>query len=211
MKKSNLPIAGLIIVISLLLISTGVAYGLWSKTLDLNGTVNTGSINVHWDGCYCADNGIDPFPNPWPYPYPKPDPKDVGETICEVDSQDPTLMHMTVNNGYPSYFTDCEYHFENLGSLPVKIIGYKTYPNNFTLASANGAEDGELWVKYYDGVGSVMDPCPDDDNCEQSGSVMLHVEQPAQMNSTYTFDVKICLAQWNEPATFNQCLAAAQP
>lgn len=190
------------------LLLTGVAYGLWSETLLIDGVVHTGQVYGKWTSCICNDDGLDPLPNPWPYSYPIPTRKDVGKTTCTIDAADPRILRLTIENGYPSYWGNCEVHFANTGTVPVVIRGYKVQPRNFTLATANGAENGEIWVRYWDGVGTQMEPCPHD-SCEQASSLQFHVEQPAKENFTYEFDVFVCIAQWNEFASLDECLAAA--
>ncbi len=191
-----------------LLLAIGTVYGLWSETLLIDGVVQTGEVYGEWTSCICYDDGLDPLPTPWPYNYPIPVRKDVGRTTCTIDQKDPRILHLTIENGYPSYWGNCEVHFANTGSVPVIIRGYQVAAKNFKLATANGAEDGEIWVKYWDGVGAQMEPCPDD-SCVQASSIQFHVEQPAQENYTYDFDVYVCLAQWNESASMDECLAAA--
>ncbi|MDT8898765.1 hypothetical protein QYE77_10850 [Thermanaerothrix sp. 4228-RoL] len=202
------PLMLLTCLLLLLLGGTGVAYALWSEVLTVEGTVYTGEVYGKWTSCICTDEGLDPFPPTWPYPYPKPQQKDVGSTACSIDAKDPRILHLTISNGYPSYWGNCEVHFANTGSVPVVIAGYKVIAKNFTPASGNGTEDGEIWVKYWDGVGTQMEPCPDD-SCEQASSLQFHVEQPAEENETYIFQVLVCLRQWNEDADLEQCLAAA--
>ncbi|MEN4011561.1 MAG: hypothetical protein AB1453_15045 [Chloroflexota bacterium] len=208
-KKSNLPLFRLLPLFVLgLLLLTGIAYGLWSETLRVEGVVHTGEVYGEWTSCICNDDGLDPLPTPWPYAYPRPIRKDVGSTTCVIDEKDPRILRLTITNGYPSYWGNCEVHFANTGSVPVIIRGYRVIPHNFTLATSNGAENGEIWVRYWDGVGAQMEPC-DHDTCEQASSLQFHVEQPAKENHTYRFSVQVCLGQWNEAATLDQCLEAA--
>lgn len=211
MRSHTLPVLLLGIGILMLLASVGVAYGLWSETLTVDGTVYTGEVYGEWTSCICNDNGLDPLPDPWPYPYPRPVRKDVGSTRCVIDQSDPRVLHLTVDNGYPSYWGNCEVHLANTGTVPVVIRGYRVVPINFTPASGNGAGDGQLWVRYVDGVGAQLEPCPPPSgyDCENASSLQFHVEQPAQENDKYEFDVLVCLGQWNESATLDECLAAA--
>lgn len=190
------------------LLLTGIVYGLWSETLLIDGIVHTGQVNGKWTSCICNDDGLDPLPNPWPYSYPIPIRKNVGNTTCTINEADPRILHLTIKNGYPSYWGNCEVHFANAGTVPVIIRGYRIIPKNFTLATGNGAGNGEIWVRYWDGVGAQMEPCPDE-TCEQASSIQFHVEQPAKENHLYEFDVVVCIAQWNEFATMDECLAAA--
>lgn len=199
-----------------LLLVTGVAYGLWSETLRVEGIVHTGEVYGEWTSCICIDSdagSLDPLPpDPWPYSYPPWVRKDVGRTTCAIDSTDPRILHLTISNGYPSYWGNCEVHFANTGTVPVVIRGYRIVAHNFTRATKNGAGNGEIWVRYWDGVGAPMEPAPCDEengSCEQAGSLQFHVEQPALENHTYRFSVLLCLGQWNETATLDECLAAA--
>jgi hypothetical protein len=193
----------MIVVLLLVLASLGVAYGLWSQTLTIGGTVHTGKVDVVWSACDCTDDGLDPVRPPGATVR-----KDVGSTTCTIDEQDPHILHLAVENGYPSYWNNCEVHIRNAGTIPVNIIGYEILPINFRPASAYGADDGEIWVRYWDGVGTQMDPCPDN-SCEQASSLQFHVEQSARENYLYEFEVQVCVAQWNEGATMDQCQAAS--
>lgn len=206
----RIPLVVLAAIMLFVLSTMGVAYALWAEALTIDGTVYTGEVYGEWTSCICNDDVLDPLPNPWPYSYPIPVRKDVGSTSCSIDQADPRIMHLTILNGYPSYWGNCEVHFANTGTVPIIIRGYRVIPDNFTLASKNGAEDGEIWVKYWDGVGAQLEPCdaPDGYDCENAASVQFHVEQPALENYEYKFDVVVCLAQWNESPSLDACLDA---
>ncbi|MCP4141175.1 MAG: hypothetical protein GY755_12985 [Chloroflexi bacterium] len=220
MKQRGIPLVMLAIGMILLAGSMGVAYSLWSETLIIDGLVVTGEVDGSWTSCICTDtpDGLDPkltdYGLPWPYSYPSTyEAKNVGKTSCSIDQDDPRIMHLTIENGYPSYWGNCEVHFANTGTVPVHITGYAIQPENFTLSSANGADDGEIWVRHLAGpsTGAQLEPCPAPDGfwCENSFSMQFHVEQPAEENYTYSFDLVACLAQWNENPTLKECLAAA--
>jgi hypothetical protein len=201
MKKPRFPVMLIALLLMLFLAILGVGYGMWSKMLTINGTVHTGEVNVEWFDCWCMDMGLDPKG-------PPDDLKDVGTTTCVIDEVDPSIIHVSVLNAYPSYYNDCKVSFMNTGTVPVVIRGWHIDPIDFTLASYNGAGDGEIWIKTIDGVNTQMDPCPAD-NCEQSGNLGFHVEQPALQDHEYHFLVSLCLSQWNEDATLEECLIAA--
>lgn len=189
------------------LLAAGIAYAMWAEEIHIEGTVNTGEVYLEWTLCSCNDSGLDPIaPYPWPYPEGF-EQKDVGSVTCTIDEEDPRILHFTVENGYPSYYLDCQVHYKNTGTVPVIVSGYAFEAYNFTIASDFGANDGEVWLKYTDGVGVQMDPW--NDTAEQAGSLEFHVEQMAAENATYTFDFVLCAAQWNEEASLAECLAAA--
>jgi hypothetical protein len=221
MKRQGIPLVMLAIGMILLAGSMGVAYSLWSETLIIDGLVVTGEVDGSWTSCICTDtpDGLDPRVNDyspyiWPYGYPDTyERKNVGRTSCVIDKEDPRIMHLTIDNGYPSYWGNCEVHFANTGTVPVHITGYAIQPENFTLSSANGADDGEIWVNHWAGpsTGAQLEPCtaPDGFWCENSFSMQFHVEQPAEESYTYNFDVIACLSQWNENPTLDECMEAA--
>jgi hypothetical protein len=201
--RHKLPIGTVVMLLMLALVTMAVGYGLWSEMLNIHGTVKTGEVDAWWTTCDCIDYGLDPNPSPNP-----PKDKDVGSTACWIDDNNPHLMHVVVSNGYPSYWNNCEVHLQNTGTVPIKIRGYKVIPKNFTMASGYGEDDGEIWVKYWDGVDTQMDLCPHP-SCEQASSLQFHVEQPALENHDYEFDVLVCVAQWNEDASMDECLEFA--
>ena len=163
----------------------GVSYAMWSKILYIDGTVDTGEVNAIWTSAFNYDQGYDPNPDGTFKD------KDVGSTtVTGVGTQ--TLV-ITVNNGYPSYFNDIQVEFTNTGTIPVKIQSINIIPDNFDLATACGANDGEIWIDFVNGIGSQLDS-----GDSAAGSFKFHVEQPAAENTQYTFTVEVLLVQWNE-------------
>jgi hypothetical protein len=205
----SLPIGALVVILVLALAVLGVGYGLWSKTLMIQGTIETGRVDARWTMANCSE--FYPWPgggNPGEF-----EGKDVGRTTATIDANDDQIVHVTIHNGYPSYAVDCELHFINDGTIPVIVRGTTIVPvsQNLTNCQLSGDQTkylrcDQLTVKLVDGIGSQIDPGPED---ESSSSLVIHVEQPAAMNTTYKFDVIECMAQWNEGATEAECLAAA--
>jgi hypothetical protein len=94
-------------------------------------------------------------------------------------------------------------------------------------------ECDQMTIKYFDNIGLQFDPGED-----QSGSLKIHVKQAAEQSDcsassidipggtpaviihsiecnpdtlvSYTFAVKVCVAQWNEEADYTQCAGSAQ-
>jgi hypothetical protein len=181
MKKFGL----LCLAIVLALGSLGVGFALWSDTLYIEGMVCTGEVDVEWTYCGCSDV----------------ESKDVGTITCEIDGSDPHILHFTVDNGYPCYEADCEVEFTNVGTVPVIIEDINIIPEDFTNASAYGANDGELYVVYVDGISLQLHPFPDEPHTSAS-SLRIHVEQMAQEDTCYHFDVEILVVQYNESIYF---------
>jgi len=177
MKKFGLLCLALVLALG----SLGVGFALWSETLYIDGVVYTGEVDAEWTFCGCFDI----------------ESKDVGTISAQIDPVDPHILHITVNNGYPCYFGDCEVEFTNVGTIPVIIQSITIIPDNFTLASANGANNGQLWIELVDGVGLQLEPYPDEPY-HTAQSFKVHVEQCAEQNATYTFSIEIVVVQYNE-------------
>ena len=199
----------LLLMLSLALM--GVGYGLWSKTLLIRGTVNTGTVDAKWISASCTE--FHTWPN---MPQSTEDQgefegKDVGSTDFQIDLVDDQIVHVTVHNGYPSYAVDCQMHFEYEGSIPVIVRGTNILPISTNLTNCGLTNDhpmtlscDQLTVMYADGIGAQLHQ-----GYTEAGSLTIHVEQPADQLSTYEFDVLHCMAQWNEEATAEQCFIAA--
>jgi hypothetical protein len=194
-------VGGLLVALAMM----GVGYGLWSETLTINGTVYTGEVDARWVFASCGEF----YPWPWGGHSGEVGGKEVGDTTWSIDPSG-HIMHITVRNGYPSYAVDCEVHFIVEGTVPVMIRGTTIVPGaNLTGCSLTGDQIkvlhcNELTVEFWDGIGTQIHP-------EDGGSSSLrfHVEQPAEENATYEFEVGVCFAQWNENPTAQECFAAA--
>ena len=161
----------LFLVLTLVLGSMGVGYAMWDKTLDINGTVNTGEVNLEILSASSDDppGAIDPGKD-----------KDVGCTTAVIDDGGQSIT-VTVTNGYPCYEVYVHFTVHNSGTIPVKLqLVTLTAPPEITLSGWNS-------------IGEQIDPCERSDN-----TIHLHVKQIADENATYTFNVEFYYVQWNE-------------
>ena len=172
--------------------TVGLTYSMWSESLSITGTIETGYLSGIW---VVAANFDPPPPDSTgdpSHPNILPRTKDVGYTSVEGLGTDTLII--TVHNGYPCYYNDLQVEFDYTGSVPVHIVDIIVEPiGGWTLASAYGADDGEMWVDFVDGIGSQLHQ-----GDTAAASFKIHVEQPAKQDSTYAFTVKIVLVQWNE-------------
>jgi hypothetical protein len=200
------PMMVLAVVLLVALTTLGVSYGLWSKTLTIDGKVHTGEVDAKWKFAGCFEF--------YPWPEGGNDGEvggvDVGSWEIWIDPDDDQILHFVVDNGYPSYAVECEVEFEVEGTIPVIVRGTTIVPGdnltNCTLSGRNSKtlECDQLTVKFVDNLGSQLHP-----GDEAASSLKVHVEQPAEEETTYTFQVLVCMAQWNEDATADECYAAA--
>ena len=189
------------------LAALGLGYGLWSKTLTVTGTVQTGDLNADWVLTACTEL------HGWPGPVFQQGEhlgKDVGSVSATIDEDDAQILHFVVENGYPSYVADCEVEYTNTGTIPVNVVATTIVPGaGLTDCTLTGNQTktlscDQLTVKFVDGIGSQLDP-----EDALASSLRIHVEQPAKERSTYEFDVLVCLAQWNESPTAQECFDQA--
>jgi hypothetical protein len=210
MRNVTRAIPVLSVVLLVFLGTIGVGYGLWAKTLSIEGVVHTGDVDARWVSGICSEF------NSWPAFPARPEDigeaegKDVGSWTIEIDEEDDQILHFTIENGYPSYAVDCQVHFEVEGTIPVIVRGTAVWPGpeltNCTLSGSNKKTlvCDQLTVIFTDNLNTQLHP-----GDEAASSLTVHVEQPAAQNELYTFDVGVCMAQWNEGATAAECFAAA--
>jgi hypothetical protein len=112
-SKKSLPIS--IALILLIALSTlGLAYGAWTETLTINGTVSTGTFDVQFYGFYL----------------------DYAAPGCNATlSQDGHTLTVTIEKAYPGYHCGGGGVIRNLSSVPAKINSLvavnDTVPSNF--------------------------------------------------------------------------------
>jgi hypothetical protein len=153
----------------------GVGYALWDKTLYIDGTVNTGEVNMEILSVASDDVGIDPGKD-----------KDVGSTTVIIDPLDNQRAIVTVTNGYPCYHNYIHFTVHNNGTVPVK------------LNAINITAPPEITVDAWDGIGEQIDPGPPGPLTNKDNTIYIHVEQEAAELATYTFTVEFWYVQWNE-------------
>lgn len=234
-RKRALPIGVLVVTLLVMLASIGVVSSLWSKNLTVDGTVETGDLRVDWTSAVGFDDICTDF-NPLFDDCGVP--KDVGKFVCEVDEGDAQILHFEASNTYPSYEADCEYHFTNTGSIPWIVRGAEIIPGPRLTNCVDGPGAPltivlacrQLTIGYFDNVGVQVDP-----GNQVTGSIKIHVEQEAEQSDctaesgelfglivvgniqcnpntlvTYEFDIFVCVAQWNEAATYDECKDSEQ-
>jgi hypothetical protein len=153
------------------LMVAGIAFAMWDKTIYLNGTVETGEVDLECVSVADDDNGIDPGKD-----------KDVGDTTALIDPTDPQIIHVLITNGYPSYHVYVHCTILNTGTIPVKLqdIIHTSVPP-------------ELTVEASDSIGEQVDPGE-----RRDYTLYIHVEQNAAELATYYFTVELWFVQWNE-------------
>lgn len=250
LRRNALPTSGFFMVVLLALATVGVGYGLWSKVLTIEGTVNTGDVNAKFDRPFTDDDDVSDDPlrdagdnGNCPIGSGSCDPKvtgaetaqqvathryDKGVARCEAGRFDPDELQagqqggtVDIRRGYPSYHCTAWFPILNNGTIPLHLAGVMVEgkvavrcETGETLELDLDEEEGfdiEVCVSGLPPEGTVqIHP----ENWQDGLAVFyldldIHVMQDAQQNETYEFDTLICLHQWNEAATFEECVLAA--
>jgi hypothetical protein len=186
------------------LLVSGVSYAMWSKTLILNGTVNTGTLNAEFSAAASSDptGTLDTInTTSWTY---NPTTgvfnwtgfrydKDVANTTVSITTTSTPGDTLTVieNNTYPSYNASVAFTIDNLGTIPANI--YLMLPP--TITPPPGGSTSDLTV----GLGGFTNGTQVDPGQYVLGWLWIHVEETAVQNATYTVSATFKAVQWNEP------------
>lgn len=184
MSRKSLPVVGITMILVIALATMGLAYGLWSETLTIDGTVYTGEVDLGFSG-----------PKVWEWvdvngkPQLEPPVKDqYAECTAKAYDYDPNSdglegITIEVKGAYPSYHCAIWFDVTNLGSIPVHVSHPKgTAPS---------------WVK-------VKACYPDPYQLHPGKSVwawiLIHFtnQDGVNENDKYTFHFDIEGLQWNE-------------
>lgn len=148
----------------------GLALAWWTDALALNGTVQTGEVNVKFTAASTNDEGnsIDP---------------DQDRNVASKEAQivDDKTVQFTITNGYPGYKAEGYATILNAGTIPVKV----------TAVNVNKPLEVDVAVSGI-AVGDVINP---GDSVEITTDQT--VTQAAEELSKYTYTVSLEFIQWN--------------
>jgi len=167
----------------LALIAIGAALAMWSETLMLNVNVNTGEVKVKFSDWYCTDTG----PDPQAPGFHNEEGKNVAEcniSVEETDSEGNAIkLLVNIGNAYPGYSVDVGLVIDNIGTIPVKLLNssISEYDTSALSVSLSVPEDTQI-----------------DPGSNSTYTLHITVLQGAEELETYTFEVTLTFAQWNE-------------
>jgi len=175
-----------IALVSILLIGFGAALAMWSETLKLNAYVNTGEVKVEWSDWSCSDIGADPqAPG-----FNNTEGKDVAKCIVTVEKNDaesnPIKLNVTIIKAYPGYAVNITLVVDNIGTIPVKLL-------SSSWSNLSRADEEALNITLYKPADTQMH------EGENTTYILeIIITQEANETSTYSFDLELTFAQWNE-------------
>jgi len=170
---------GAIFLISILaLAGASAGYAMWSEDLTINGTVNTGSVDVEWSIESVGDNE-EPL-------------KDVSSIDAVIDPET-GIMHVTVTNAYPC-ITYCVYFDVHcIGSVPV----------HFTPFVIDGDLPASTTLTITEDIGYLpIDEAQLHTGDYWYGTLEIHlddtIDNPVLQSHEYTFTVNLFAHQYND-------------
>jgi uncharacterized membrane protein len=174
MRNKKLMIIPMLLVCTLALI--GFVYAHWSKTLYINGNVETGNFSVGFTPTLIiSDNEFE---------------KDVGTVTASLIDLDGDGVYdkieVTIGNAYPCYEAYIDCYIKNYGTIPVKIQSI----------IVNAPSQLTVEINWFIYPSMQIDP-----GDEVMAEIYVHVLQEASQGSTYTFTGTINAIQWNEYAS----------
>jgi len=179
---------GLFALVMIALTVAGFAYAHWTEKLVINGTVNTGKLDLAWS-CECWDNDDEL--------------KDVGEISCNIE--DDTLT-ITVNNAYPCYEVGGTINITNVGTVPAVLKEYEIkLPDD--VKYEYDPDTGEITLYYKEDVmakgtitfeGNIKQIDPEETVCIDFA---IHFTNPGlPENWSGTFTITLYFENWSPPA-----------
>lgn len=164
-----------------ILAAIGFALAMWSETLLVNVTVETGEVDVEFSDWYCSDTG----PDPQALGFYNEEGKDVASCTIEVESLDDEgdviKLAVTLFNAYPGYTVDVYLIIDNIGSIPVKLFSSSVEFDEPISAELIIPSDTQI----HPGENSTY-------------ILRITIPQEAEELSTYAGEVTLVFAQWNE-------------
>jgi hypothetical protein len=189
---------GMFAVLMFALTASGVAYACWSKTIYIEGIVNTGTLCVGWENAWTddPDDTIDPWKD-----------KHVGRS--EVELEGPKGEHgenicyenlvITIDNVYPYYETTVYAVVANCGTIPVVV-------DNCSVTVTSDPDNLEPFLYVYCWIVDYPENFWPDTQIDPCDTVTiacdLHVLQDVDnrecpMNATLEFEAELSFVQWN--------------
>ena len=145
----------------------GAGFALWSDSLFIAGTIETGSIGLVWT----VD--LPPTDNEAPD-------KDVSSADSWIDAAG--ILHITIVNAYPCITYTIPFDLHGIGSVPVHMA-LIPIPDNINPS----------WV-----TAPNMDGVQLHEGDRYDGEIIVHLDNSAEENATYTFAFELYYWQYNE-------------
>lgn len=193
--KKSLPVGTLFIILAIALAFLGVGYALWSETLTIEGTVETGEVDVEFSAGpveECVDvSGVLTCPEP-------PEKADAANCTVEWlgpsdDSDGKDQLQVSVTGMYPSYHCKVSFDVTSTGSVPVHVWLPEPVGDIPEWVATNFEDCYKAGFQLHQDVSTP--------EC----TIDIHFtndQAPPENDGPFTFGWTILATQWNEDPYF---------
>jgi hypothetical protein len=212
MKKIGLLALALVLALGTL----GVAYAMWWDDLTISGSISTNTVSIGFTEFDCTEKYECPVGSGVFY-NGEYEGKDVATVTCGygggsyftdecTDLSGYKVGSVTIEDGYPCHWTFITFVIKNLGTTPVIIqqwqpvdpTGELEWDGVDSLCAYNpDTSEYDIPILRFRSVNLVGDQLHSGEEGDKA-EIDVHIEQPAEMNDTYSFDIVIQANQWNE-------------
>jgi hypothetical protein len=204
-KTLNAGTMGMLLVFALATI--GVGYGLWSQALLIDGYVFTGEMDAELsleeidesdsfnDVCPTGGTtiGQDCDGDGELNDDMEAEGKDVAD--CSARLINPYTMQVVLRNTYPSFNCFIRWDVHNSGTIPIHVYAPDYFYKGVYMGSAINVP--ELHVNGWPPT-CFRDVTQLEPSERAFCNLHIHVNQPAEENAEYRFEVRVFTRQWNE-------------
>lgn len=198
MKKTGLIALALVLALG----AMGVGLAFWNETLTIEGTVNTGALDVEFSDQKSNDDGTQLDPSErgaWTFGDPKLPATwiwgtarylyNVGSTTCVLtkdaggpEEGDYQTMTITVDNAYPCYYGSVAFTIDNIGTIPahvksIKLISLSKGDDTYILKTPRDLVVCQTWYIDYEAPRVEITPSAGDD-------FSIHLSGPLEVCTT---------------------------
>ena len=148
-RPGSLPLLALLLLLTLG--TLGTAYGAWTQSLVVSGSVTTGNLSARWVRVSCSDEAAPAGPG-------------VATPSLTIDPSDASVAIFQLSNGYPGYEVTCSLKYENNGTVPWVVQGHTILAGaNLSGCSLTGYQTktlscDQMEIEWGDGIGSWVRP-----------------------------------------------------
>lgn len=185
-KEDNIAKIGVIFLVSVMaLAGASAGYALWSEDLTIDGTINTGTVDVEWQNIEAYDNQIDTK-------------KDASSVTAIPD--DNTLV-VTLTDAYPCITYTVEFDLVCVGTIPVHFTGWDIDYGNCDPS----------WIIITDSIDYRQGGPQLHQDESVSGKLTIHLDNSAEQGAVYTFEMTAVAGQYNEYPPSADLLVTSDP
>lgn len=153
----------------------GVGYALWYEDLFIQGTVNTGTVDVEWSYGPVWDTESKDYVSG-------------SEVVIDGDT-----MYITINNAYPCVWYHHQFDIHSIGTIPVHFTDWVIDRGNLPAGATL-----RIWSDPSNIGGGPITETQLHTSQEWLGCVEVHLNNDAAQGATYTFSISVMAHQYNE-------------